>query len=287
MAFTQNIGRIKNAGANTIVLVPYWFQDHTRSSAVFPDTARTIPDSEFIAACSGVIESGLNLVVKPHIDVTSGTPRAEIEPVDRNAWKGSYLEFVLHYATIAENAGAAVFSVGTEFMALSKDTELWEEIIDSCQTRFHGELTYSACPQEALSVGFWDRLDYIGVNAWFPVSKREQPALEDMLFAWSTWKTMLRDISLRFGRAVLITEIGYMNSSRTAKNPGDFAAAGARDDQLQADCYRAALIAAGEMDFLHGMVWWQWELNTPDVAGGVDYTPEGKPAEMILQEYWR
>ncbi|MBD3347073.1 MAG: hypothetical protein GF401_18620 [Chitinivibrionales bacterium] len=285
--FDNNLEKIAGLGVNTIVLIPYGFQETISSNHITRDDPRSIPDADFISACNRVVKRGFTLVVKPHVDVNTGDPRADIIPSDRPAWKASYLKFILHYAHLADTLGAHIFCVGTELTALSQDTHLWHEIIDSCRSRFRGLLTYSSCPQEVLSVQFWNKLDYIGANAYFPVSKRNNPMLEDMLFSWASWKEMLRDVSLSHHRDVLLTEIGYMNHTLAAENPGSFEHKGDRDDRLQADCYRAALIASEKMDFLHGMFWWQWELNDRGDTAAIDYTPRGRPAERVVKEYWQ
>ena len=179
--FTGNLREIRGAGVTMVILVPFWFQSDAASSVIAPDGGKTIPDSDFIAACSLVRNEGLELGVKPHINVLDGSERSTLTPADLRTWKRYYLDFLLHYARIAFHTDARIFCVGTELMGISGDPGLWKEIVDSVRTVYPGPLTYSACPQEALSIAFWRELDYIGVNAWFPLSLKDTPAYEDLL----------------------------------------------------------------------------------------------------------
>ena len=285
--FQQNISEIEQAGCNIVMLVPFWFQSDEQADSIAPHSDLTIPDDDFRQCCRLTLAAGLSFGVKPHIGLLNGQPRAATDPADRESWKGNYLDFILHYAEIAATEGAAIFCVGTELSILSADTELWAEVIAAVRNVYDGPLTYSPTPQEALSVRFWDRLEFIGVNAYFPLSKKEAPLLADFLFAWGYWNQMLRDLSRAYDRPLLLTEIGYINRRGAAADPGNYRLPGPPDERLQADLYRAALMAARESDVVSGMFWWQWELNDVGGPGNVDYTPRGKLAENVLGEFWR
>ncbi len=285
--FRENVRQIAATGVNTVVLVPYGFQKNSADTAISMLDRRCISLDSFAVACSMVVNAGLFLVVKPHIDLIDGVPRANISPQYMDGWKRSYLSFLIPFAKAAQRYRASVFCVGTELSGVSSDKVLWKSVIDSCRTVYDGPLTYAATPQEALSVPFWEELDYVGVNAYFPVSTRRNPAFEDLLFSWGVWEQMLRDLSRKTGRKVLLTEIGYMNHDLAPSNPGCFSIKGRYDEQMQANCYKAALAAARSMDFLYGMWWWQWELNGRCVGDVIDYNPRTRLAEEALREFWR
>ena len=285
--FATQLMEIRDAGADTVVLVPYWFQTDHRSSVIARSPARTIPDADFIAACRDVRAAGLDLAVKPHIDLDDGRFRNEIDPADLVAWRASYLTFIGHYAAIAADEGAVLFVVGTELTAMSSRTGFWRDVIAAVRQIFPGQLTYAPNPQEALSVAFWDDLDYVGIDGYFPLSKKPSPELEDFLFTWGGWGQMVNDLARAHQRPVLLTEIGYMNRTGAAADPGNFQIDGDPDESLQADLYEAALLASLEIDGLAGMFWWQWELGDVGGPSNLDYTPRDKRAERVLKEYWK
>ena len=150
------------------------------------------------------------MVLKPHVDVLDGSFRGDIQPSDRAAWFSSYGRFIGHYADIAAGSEASVFSVGTELKSLSGETEAWNAVIESVRSRFGGELTYAANWDEVFQVQFWDRLDLIGVDAYFPLSQEgEVPTAESLASAWQPNVDGLESLSEQWGMPVLLTEIGY------------------------------------------------------------------------------
>ena len=96
---------------------------------------------------------------------------------------------------------------------------------------------------------------------------------------------MAHDLATQFDKRVMLTEIGYMNSSNAASQPGSFTDKGVRDDHLQATLYKAAIIASQHIRSLDGIIFWQWELEKLDTTK-IDYSPQGREAEQVLREFW-
>lgn len=106
--------------------------------------------------------------------------------------------------------------------------EGWRGVVAEARARFDGPLTYAANFDQYEEVGFWDALDVVGINAYFPLRSRlvevESGAeLEPLLRA--RWETLLRDIDAwrrRVGIAehrVLFTELGYVARADSTLRP--------------------------------------------------------------------
>jgi hypothetical protein len=69
--------------------------------------------------------------------------------------------------------------------------------------------------------------------------------------------------------------------------PWDWEASGEVDLAEQALCYQAVIRVFGEKPWFNGIYWWNWEPN-PLLGGKADngYTPQGKPAEVILNRWY-
>ena len=64
----------------------------------------------------------------------------------------------------------------------------WREIISGIRESFDGELTYSSnWYDEYENITFWDALDYIGVQAYFPLADRAGLSSEEIATAWKPW----------------------------------------------------------------------------------------------------
>jgi len=104
----------------------------------------------------------------------------------------------------------------------------WSKLIGRVREVFSGPLTYAANFDQYQDVGFWSELDLIGINAYFPLRRRDLP--EGIqggrvdLFA-SRWSTILNEIDT-FRRQqgvadhrVLFTELGYVRRANCTIQP--------------------------------------------------------------------
>jgi hypothetical protein len=103
----------------------------------------------------------------------------------------------------------------------------WRELIGQVRRIYTGDVTYAANFDQYQDVTFWDALDVIGVNAYFPLRRPDastEPAhLEKELTAG--WRNVLRELQsfratndLR-DRPFLFTEIGYTYRKNTTLAP--------------------------------------------------------------------
>jgi hypothetical protein len=95
----------------------------------------------------------------------------------------------------------------------------WRRLIDEIREVYSGELTYAANFDQYEMVTFWDALDYIAVNAYFPLRKLWQPGTtaKELYPVFETrWAAILRSIhslSVENGwgeKPILFTELGYV-----------------------------------------------------------------------------
>src|SRR6185437_14398256 len=93
-----------------------------------------------------------------------------------------------HYADLAGQGGATMLVIGTELKTMSGSayTSRWEQIVASVRRRFAGRLTYAANWNEYQQVRFWGDLDYIGVDAYYPLSELPAPTVSQLLSAWTS-----------------------------------------------------------------------------------------------------
>jgi autotransporter passenger strand-loop-strand repeat protein len=87
---------------------------------------------------------------------------------------GSYDYMIVTEAKTAAAAGATLFSVGTELDLLATDPNLkgdWDTLIADVRAAAPSlKLTYSANWSTAAQVTFWDKLDYVGIDGYVPLS---------------------------------------------------------------------------------------------------------------------
>ena len=98
----------------------------------------------------------------------------------------------------------------------------------------------------------------------------------------------LEALSSRWGKPVLVAEIGLRSAKGAAAKPWESAEerTAAVDPQLQAEVIADWLDALSRPS-IHGILIWRW--FTDPAAGGLndtDFTVQGKPAEAVLSCVW-
>lgn len=96
----------------------------------------------------------------------------------------------------------------------------WIQLIKKTREVFSKQLTYAANFDNYHEVDFWEYLDFIGINAYFPLRKVTKEPLEERIVKREfekSWQQILKNIS-RFqyqkgisNKPILFTELGYTN----------------------------------------------------------------------------
>ena len=104
----------------------------------------------------------------------------------------------------------------------------WRQLIRQVRERYQGQLTYAANFDQYQQVGFWDTLDFIGINAYFPLrstltSDKSPETLKTTLN--SSWLNILNDIEIYrqaesiTDKPVIFTELGYARWENSTIEP--------------------------------------------------------------------
>jgi hypothetical protein len=246
-------------------------------------------------------EAGIETLLKPHIWLTQagGKWRTDIamkSDADWRAWFASYRSFILHYAELAERLGIEALCVGTELHRTAVEREAdWHELIDEVRSVYSGRLTYAAnWYREFEEIGFWNLLDFIGVQAYFPLAEHENPDLETLKRGWRPHLEAIERVQSREDRPVLFTEIGYTSTATAAIRPWEWIEPSAEvasvvELQTQANCYEAFFETFWDKSWVAGAYFWKWYPSThgPEAeAFNRGFTPQAKPAGRVMARWY-
>jgi hypothetical protein len=290
----ESMHHLHSLGTDHLALVVTQYQEKYNSTRIM-STERTPSDRSLSHAMRTAKNLGLTVMLKPHIDLIDkhdGTYwRADIgfsSEEDWAKWFKEYRRFILHYAKLAEKMKIDIFCVGTELSFTSKKTEEWLEIISAVRDVFSGKLVYAANWDEFKNVKFWDQLDYVGIDAYFPLSYSPEPDLEDIKKGWEKWKLEIRNWHASINKPILFTELGYASTPSAPHSPWQGGMQGNADLEIQAKCYDAFFKTIWKEPWFAGVYWWKWN---PSVRSGGKYnrrfTPQNKPAEKILEAHYK
>ena len=293
--------RLRELGVTHITLCAFGWQEATDDPRVRIDTS----DGWYSESHRGIRALarqadtlGMDVILKPHIWIggydEEDMNRSEIG-FDTEAqwarWERSYRRFLMVYARLAREIDADVLVLGTELTSVSTSRpDYWRRLADAARTVYDGKLTYAAnWHQEYRKIDFWDALDYVGVQAYFPLAEGDEPSLDTLRARWRAHRATLRQVHERTGTPVLFTEIGYRSAPSAAETPWrwpeDDDGAVPPDSTLQARCYRAFLSTMRDTPWFAGAIVWKWHPAADDNRPTA-FTPQGKPAEAVLRRWF-
>lgn len=284
---------IKPMGVNWITLLVTCYQEKITSTQIQCSGSSTPTDSDLTHVINYAHGLGIRVMLKPHLDLSDDPDhwRGEINMgYDETAWDiwfKSYNDFITHYAALAQQTNVDFFSVGTELTGTSSRDEQWRAVVKAIRDIYNGPLIYAANCDEELIVSWWDAVDAIGVDAYYPLTQSDQPTVAQLKRAWVPIVTRLGQLSKKWNRPVIFTEVGYRSLDGANKVPSNYQITGAPDLQEQADCYQAVFETFTGQDWWQGVFWWNWSTD-PEQGGLTEiyYTANNKPAEEILRVYY-
>ena len=290
---------ITATGANWAGLLVTWYQPNTTSTTIAA-TGSTPSDTALVSAIQEFHNQGLKVMLKPHVDLSQDPNhwRGEINPQDKDAWFASYTPFIVKYAQMAEANGVEGLVIGTELVMMSGsgNHDRWNAVFDRVREVYHGLITYSAnatwAADEFTSVTFWDRVDLMGLDGYFPLTNHSDPSLAELVAAWRGNKDGLNILAAvqnlhgQYQKPVIFTELGYRSYPGTHIAPYSYSANTAPADPAeQRNCYDAFYTVWNQQSaWLKGVFWWAWDVSAPP-ANDRGYSPRGKPAEDVLRAW--
>ena len=294
---SSHVEPVVKVNANYAAIMPFGFI----KSLEHPDIIHNTDRQWFGETRAGVEQyiselrkANINVMIKPQIWVWGGEFTGEIMMTTEEDWKAletSYTSFILEYADLAEKVNAEIFCIGTELELFVKFRPVyWYQLIEKIKTIYKGKLTYAANWNEFAKTPFWDQLDYIGIDAYFPLSDKKTPSYEDCLEGWKSHKPIIEKLSNQLDKPILFTEYGYRSVDYSARQPwvSDHTM---RDVNLEAqvNTTKALFDTFWHEDWFAGGFVWKWFIMHDEVGGHDNpmFTPQNKPVEEVLREYYK
>lgn len=212
---------------------------------------------------------GMSILVIPHLAYwgSSWSWRGDIgfeRPEDRARFFETYRAWITGVARATREADA--FCVGNEMEKLFREEAEWRAVIAAVRSETSARLTYAANFSSYADVPFWDALDAVGVQGYFPLCDAPAPGDAELRAGWTAAIAGLRAVHERTGKPVVLTELGYdvsLDAARAPWKPRESRRARGAEweagEELQGRCLAIALSEIGkERDWLRGAFLWKW-----------------------------
>ncbi|QRM88257.1 glycoside hydrolase [Lacinutrix sp. WUR7] len=293
----EHVNPVKDINANFAAVMPFGFIRELEHPEVVYNTERQWYGESRVGAeqyAKSLEAKGIKIMIKPQIWVSRGQFTGYIKMESETDWEkleSSYSSFILEYAKLAQEINADIFCVGTELeQFVTNRPAYWSALIVEIRKVYKGKLTYAANWDEFKRTPFWSQLDYIGVDAYFPVSASKTPTVAECLEGWKMHKSVIKEISDRYKKPILFTEFGYRSADYAGKEPWNSERG---LDVVNLEAQNNTTIALFDTfwkeDWFAGGFVWKWFHDHANVGGEKNnrFTPQNKPVEKIIKAYFQ
>jgi hypothetical protein len=291
--FNIHIQPVLNLNANYAAIMPFGFiKDLQHPEIAFNSNRQWFGETEqgvkqYIHTLN---KAGIKVMMKPQIWVWKGEYTGFIEMESEENWsmlEATYSKFILEFARVAQETHVEILCIGTELERFVENRpEYWENLITEIKKIYKGKLTYAANWNEFNSTPFWNELDFIGVDAYFPLSDSKTPTLQECKVSWQNYKVELKVISEINNKPILFTEFGYRSVDYAAKEPWnsnrDMTAV---NFEAQNNAMQSLFEEVWNEEWFAGGFVWKWFHKHEQVGGenNSQFTPQNKPVESIIK----
>ncbi len=292
-----HVNPVVNVNANYAAVMPFGFIRNLKHPEVIYNTQRQWFGETSDGAKQYIGElrkKDIKIMLKPQIWVWRGEFTGFIEMDNEEDWKQletSYSKFILDYALLGEQLNVDILCIGTELERfIANRPTFWHDLIKKIKAIYKGKLTYAANWDEFKRTPFWNELDFIGVDAYFPVSESKTPTFEECMQGLNTHKNTIEGLSLKHDKPILFTEFGYRSVDYAGKEPWKSDRSMNQVNlEAQTNTTKALFETFWKEDWFAGGFVWKWFINHENSGGEENsrFTPQNKPAEEIIKQYYK
>ena len=295
------LAHAKKVGIEWISISPFGWMDNQYTPEVrLNRNARLWNESDngVSTTARAAHESGIKVMLKPHIWLIRPVDNGWIGEITFDTeekwqrWEKDYRRFILHYARVAETENIEILCIATELSTpVSYRPNFWKGLVKEIRQVYSGELTYAAnWWRDYDQTNLWEDLDYIGVNAYFPLTDKINPSVDELMTGWRPHLQKIEELVQIYEKPVLFTEIGYKNIKGAAIKPWEWPGqvdSPRIDATEQVNAYEALFLTFGQREWFRGLFIWKWFSKVDRISSDrVAFSPQNKQAEEVLKKWY-
>ena len=287
---------VLNLYANWVALMPFGFMKSESATGVNYNSKQQWWGETKIGITKTALafhSKNCKVMLKPQIWIPNGGFTGLIEMKSEQDWllfEKSYEQFILDYAQLAADNNVELFCIGTELNKfVTKRAAFWKLLIAKIKNIYKGKITYAENWDTFENVPFISSLDYIGIDAYFPLSKLQSPDIKALSSAWKPIKSAIKKLSSTYNRPILFTEYGYQSKDFAADQPWNHKTTENINLNIQCNALQALYNQFTDEKWFAGGFLWKWYDNHATAGGNfnTDYTIQNKPAESVVKNRFK
>ncbi|MDN5200096.1 hypothetical protein QQ008_01955 [Fulvivirgaceae bacterium BMA10] len=293
---SDKLAPIKDIEANWISLIPYGFSYKGKPNVHFDGSRQWWGERSdgIIEMIKYAKEFDLKIMLKPHVWVIgqgwAGDYTLENDSIWQ-IWEKDYAKYILNYAKIAQEYKVELLCIGTEYrISASQRPDYWRQLIGEIKEIYDGKLTYAANWDNFANITFWDDLDFIGIDAYYPLSDEKEPSLEVLEKGWQEPFKEIEAMHTQWRKPIIFTEYGYRSIEYPCMGHWKL-----KTDTIQANmigqknAYEALYQVFWDKEWFHGGFLWKWHVHHERAGGAQNkrFTPQNKPASEVIKKWYK
>jgi hypothetical protein len=290
--YKKTIDDIAAEGADTVSLVVDARQENGSSTIMYVDMRKTMTVPQLSDIIAHAKSKGLRVILMPIVLLDAPADDSEwrgtLKPHDWHEWFDNYRGMIEHYARIAQSTGVDVLVVGSELVSSEQPDHLdeWIQTIKEVRDIYKGQLTYSSNWDRFWKVPFWKYLDFIGMNSYWTLGKDHTASVDEINGEWKKIQDKIFDFQAnKIHKPVILLEAGWCSLQNAAHDSWDYTQEQLpADNDLQKRLYESFFQSWWDKPQLAGMM--IWEMHPGGDSTGKGYTPQGKPAEDVMRDWF-
>ena len=297
LVIQDHVDEVKAIHANHAAVMPFGFVKDVNDPKIIFNTERQWFGERRDGAKQYIEmlhKNGISVMLKPQLWISRGIFTGTLKMDTEEQWKqleASYRDFILTYADLAAETHVEMLCLGTELEQFVQNRpKFWDRLISEIREMYSGKLTYASNWDEFERVPFWSQLDFVGIDAYFPLSEAKTPTVEELVLGWQPWKEKIAALSSKTKKPILFTEFGYRSMDYTAKKPWLVDRSDEKPNmESQVNAKKAIFQTFWEEDWFSGGYVWKWFIDHERSGGEQDnrFTPQNKPSLKIISENFK
>lgn len=286
---------LKRISANYVALTPYLLMKNGSPSIYYEVNGNYWGDykQNLKKVTENAHQSGLKVMLKPHIFVEGIGWAGTLNYNAKNwaIWEANFEKRILDFAKFATENNIEIFCIGVELKsAAARNPTFFKELIKKIRAIYKGQLTYAANWDNYTNIKFWDELDFIGIDGYFPISTKKTPSTLDLERGWNKVLLKLEFFANKTGKKIIFTEFGYRSCDYSIGKQWEIEQNNAIpiNNSNQINGYNVFFEKVYAKDFIAGGFLWKWFGNEEGLKTlpKNNYTPQHKPVEPIIKKWF-
>lgn len=290
----DQMGEVKRINADWVAVIPYGFSRSGQPQVTYDHNGqwwgeRTDGTCKLIKYAQS---HQLKVMLKPHVWVMGEGWTGDYDlsaETDWEIWEKDFSTYMINHARVADSLSVDLLCIGTEYRIPARERpDFWRNLIKDIRHVYKGKITYASNWDNFENITWWDAVDYIGIDAYFPLVEGKHPSIPEIEQGWEPVKTQLSQFSKQWKKPILFTEYGFQSANGAAGKHWELDKSSENvNEQVQADAYEATYRALMEESWFAGGFLWKWHFTSRhDRWRGTEWTPQNKPAEKVIAHWY-